>query len=381
MPVRMRASKKAKNVVMVSSAMVLFGIVMIMHAQTTITNASSSGRILQAVGDCAEEDMHHTGSMAPPMMLLTETLNLSTSHELDEFGNASPFASLAQVVGHLVRGNHVSPAKVAVNIGARDGIGTQGNTDPTWPLYRDQGFQGVVIEGDPLFEGQLRQNFRNMSSSVQPLIKMVTPDNVVGLIESAGHRTMDVLKMDIDGWDCDVLDALLSHKDWGLAVVMAEFNVKFPPPIRMRLATSPRSAYRSCARYHVYGCSLQYLAEDVMGRHGFVLAQVDWQNALFVRASLAPALGMREDRGIDVAEAYQRGYARRERRAANMPWNWDIDHLIEPGISSTQTMARAVRFLVNEGPHTQDGAVEIGCNSKKEMVRVNYKQTHAAREC
>ncbi len=310
-----------------------------------------------------------------PMLL--ETLSLTDS-EPDEFGNTSPFASLAQVVEHLLAQNQLR-SKVAVNLGARDGIGTQGNTDPTWPLYREQGFRGLVIEGDPVFESQLRANFRNLSM-VETVIRMVTPDNVAGIIESSGYRAMDVLKMDIDGWDCDVLDAMLTQKDWGLGVVMAEFNVKFPPPIRMRLATAPPSAYRSCARYHIYGCSLQYLVDAIMKKHGFVLAQVDWQNALFVNQSLASALGI-PPQGVDVDAAYERGYAQRPRRAANMPWNWDIDHLIAPGIPPHEKMSRALDYI-EQGPHTQHGSIEIGCaTTSGAMTRLHYKQTHPAREC
>lgn len=307
-----------------------------------------------------------------------QTSSCSTPEdEMDEFGNPSNFTSLYATWKCLALAMNYSSgqAPVVVNIGARDGIGTMGNTDPTWPLYSMLLSPGLAIEASEVFRGQLFENFAPLPA--KPLIATVTSENVVDLIRGHGLDSVDVLKVDIDGWDCKLLEAMLMPSGGDarsigmLKIIMAEYNVKFPPPIKMALATRPGSGFSSCARGHIYGCSLQFMNDNIMRPSGYVLAQVDWQNALYVHASLAAAAGIPEG-GIDVQEAYSRGYASRPRRAENMPWNRDVDHLIEPGISAWEAWKRAVRFVELDGGHMQDGSVLLGCGDAP-MVSVDYR--------
>lgn len=39
----------------------------------------------------------------------------------------------------------------AVNFGARDGRGSGGNTDPTYPIFAELGFRGLAVEASPVF--------------------------------------------------------------------------------------------------------------------------------------------------------------------------------------------------------------------------------------
>ena len=66
--------------------------------------------------------------------LLRDTLPLTTP-ETDEFGLPSEYVSLVGLVRHLMSEKNVT-MQTAVNLSARDGIGSMGNTDPTWPLYK-----------------------------------------------------------------------------------------------------------------------------------------------------------------------------------------------------------------------------------------------------
>ena len=89
------------------------------------------------------------------------------------------------------------------------------------------------------------------------------------------------------------------------AVVIAEFNLYFPPPIKMKLLPQPKG-WNSDLRGNIYECSLQSLDDDVMRPAGYVLLQVDWQNVLYVHRAIAAAIGM--PHGVDVQAAYHRGY-------------------------------------------------------------------------
>ena len=101
-------------------------------------------------------------------------------------------------------------------------------------------------------------------------IGYITPENIVSLIESFFPSTLDILKIDIDGWDCDVLPRVLAV--YHPAVVLVEFNQKFPPPLRIKLDYDPK--YVSEKRSHIYGCSLAWMSVDIFGPRGYMLVQV-----------------------------------------------------------------------------------------------------------
>jgi hypothetical protein len=123
----------------------------------------------------------------------------------------------------------------------------------------------------------------------------VQVQNAVELIERVGLPFVDVFKIDIDSFDCDVMPAVL--RAYRPALVIAEFNVYFPPPIKMKLVPSA-SGYDSNKRGTTYECSIQFLNDDVMRPLGYVLLQLDWQNVIYARREIAAALGMHG--GVDV---------------------------------------------------------------------------------
>ncbi len=152
----------------------------------------------------------------------------ATLPELDEFGDPSDMLSLLALVDYLVAEGHLLNPSVA-NFGARDGRGSMGNTDPTWPLFKDRRFHGVAIEAFPVHAKELANNMQGLKG-VNVLSAAATVGNAV---QMAGPRA-DIIKMDIDGWDCEVLGALVKSRDaLGTSVILAEYNVKYPPPASM----------------------------------------------------------------------------------------------------------------------------------------------------
>ena len=325
----------------------------------------SNSDIQQISALCARAAAVNRGDI--PLLLLKDVLPLGNTAppEPDEFGNPSNFTSLYQLCSSLILMKVFSSPPVAINVGARDGIGRDGNTDPTWPLFVHLGFKGVAIEGSSQFQHELESNMHKLG--VKTVISMATPENIVPLIldNLEGRNAIDVLKVDIDGWDCKLLPAILGDRRLDPPkAVMVEYNVKFPPPVKMSLATCPQSEYRSCARYHLYGCSLQYMNDDVMVPAGYALAQVDWQNALYLRKDVLSLLHLQRS-GVDVGVAYASGYSRRKGREQNFPWNRDIDHLLN---MSAQDVFVGTHRYVSSGYHLQDGAVVIGCGNGSMLV-------------
>ena len=69
--------------------------------------------------------------------------------------------------------------------------------------------------------GSLKHNLRGLPVTVTT--SFVTVDNAVALIQVAGLSSVDVFKIDIDSFDCDVLLRVL--RAFGPAVVIAEYNL------------------------------------------------------------------------------------------------------------------------------------------------------------
>lgn len=308
--------------------------------------------------------------------LCMNTFKTRLPPETDEFGDSLPVGmyTLKKMMVGLLRTHAVQEWGV-VNIGARDGVGSMGNTDPTWPLFSELHMPGMAVEASAKFENVLRHNFAHLKQNVEVRIEEVTPENVVDiLMKSPGT---EVIKMDIDGWDCDVLSAMLTlsrNKEIDVQIIMTEYNVKYPPPVLMTLATRPRASYKHCLRGHLYGCSLQYLNDYVMVPNQFVLVQVDWQNALFVRQHIATMLQMPK-LGIDLAAAYQKGYSNRMHRTRNMPWNHDVDHFLGFGQNQTQDLLQNItNFIQVYDHHKQDGNVLLGVKDSVPMKSISYKK-------
>ena len=252
---------------------------------------------------------------------LAETLRLQG--DVNEFGQQSQLLQPVSVIKKLVEDGRIGAGNrtlYAVNFGARDGKGSGGNTDPTYPLFADLGFHGLAVEADGQFVGALMHNLAGLPVLVAK--SFITVGNAVALITGARLPAVDVFKIDIDSFDCDVLPRVL--RAFAPAVVIAEYNVYFPPPIKMKLVPS-RSGYDSGKRGNIYECSIQYLNDDVMRPLGYVLLQLDWQNVIYVREEIAQGLGMAG--GVEVQAAYHQGYTTQPDRLTHIPWGKSLEPL------------------------------------------------------
>lgn len=119
----------------------------------------------------------------------------------------------------------------------------------------------------------------------------VDMDNVVALFrrnaDAMGLKQVDLLSFDLDSRDLFFLSALLND---GLrpAVVVAEYNAKFRPPIRWSVAPDDSTPWQNS---DYMGASLASLA-SLFGEHGYRLVACNpatGANAFFVRNDFAEA--------------------------------------------------------------------------------------------
>lgn len=211
---------------------------------------------------------------------------------------------------------------VAVDIAAADGK-TASNT---YALFQ-AGWRGLGVEAASGVFARLALNYQAL-----PQVTLhrgwVTPDNVNRILEACGiPREFGFLSLDIDGYDHDLLAALLGS-GFRPRLICVEINERFPPPILFNLPYSPSYVYTGD------GCSGQSIAMlDLLRRqHDYVLLGLDYQNAF-----LAPADC--ELRSVSPEEAYQVGFANRPGRNTRSPWLAEFEPL------QTMPPEEAVRWI------------------------------------
>ena len=94
--------------------------------------------------------------------------------------------------------------KVAINIGARDGI----DHDPVYELYQNYSYIGICFEGDIKMLPILRDNMKKVNDSGKiHIIEEFAKVNKMELILNyySIPKDLDVLKVDIDSYDYAIL--------------------------------------------------------------------------------------------------------------------------------------------------------------------------------
>ena len=353
-------------------AFICFGVLSVSNNNHAKQHVSSSS--LRESVSAACRDIPDTRSV--PLQYLSDVLQIEG--EIDEFGVSSRFLRPVSVVRKLMEaglapggqgedGKRPGRPLYAVNFGARDGRGERGNTDPVYPIFAELGFHGMAVEASPASFPLLNKTM--MGFPVRAVNSFITVDNALELIRDAGLPHVDVFKIDIDSFDCDVTPKVLAA--YKPLLVIAEYNVYFPPPIKMKLVPSP-SGYDSEKRSNIYECSISHLDEDVMKPLGYVLLQLDWQNVIYARQDIAAALGMKQ--GVDVQAAYHRGYTTQPNRSKLLPWgDWvdfeggkrrkhGLSHLLE--IFSHEERAAAALRWADVSSHRQEEGAIIGCGNR-----------------
>jgi hypothetical protein len=187
-------------------------------------------------------------------------------------------------------------AGFAVDLAAGDGV----TSSCTLPLFRDHGWWGLAIEGDPTRFALLEHAYLGLAR-VTPRRAWVSPDGSARLLrELAVPRDFALLNIDIDSYDLDVAAAILA--EFRPIVVDLEINEKIPPPVRFAVRYGTHFRWDEG---HCYGCSLA-AACDVVGAMGYRLEGLEYNNAFFVREDVAARFGGRIQSGLPGASGSRR---------------------------------------------------------------------------
>ncbi len=202
----------------------------------------------------------------------------------------SIFLPLARLWEEMRASSPTDMSHYVVNIGAYDGVAMN---DPIHPLLlRHPNTSGLAIEPFARTYTRLRRNmapFRNMV----PLHASVSPASAAAVLSpaadaaAASGRSIDVLKVDIDGCDCHVLESILATPALRPKLIQIELGHFVPIPIAHRDMCAQDSPGRSGGP-ELWGCSAQ-AAYDVVRPHGYSLLQYAWPDAVFVQHSVRKA--------------------------------------------------------------------------------------------
>ena len=204
---------------------------------------------------------------------------------------------------------HVRPHNLfLVNIGAASTGG--GVYDPTYPVLRafNRSFGALLIDPNPdpsLFNAYpKRDNIRITHDSIWA-------DTVVQdiLIRYNVPKDFALLKLDIDSYECSVLESIMSA-GYRPVLIHTEFNPIFPPPVRFAPLYDPATKQSWTPSLWMnngpfYGCSLSALTA-VLSSFDYVLVQVEFWDVIYVQQSVARSTGLQVAGNDEVA--YEHGF-------------------------------------------------------------------------
>lgn len=201
--------------------------------------------------------------------------------------------------------------KTYADIGAGDGI-TWSNT---CRLAID-GWRGIAFEYNLAKVHAMAAAYATLDN-VRVCHARITPKNVCVFLDAYElPQHFGVLSLDIDSYDYFVLQAILTR--FRPAIIVAEINEKFPPPIDFtRLdGDAPVPLPGLC-----YGQSISRIASLCLPLD-YAIAQLEYNNVFLVdRRRLALP-------GLSPPQAYDQGYRQRPDRLQKFPYNRNLEPVL-----------------------------------------------------
>lgn len=112
----------------------------------------------------------------------------------------------------------------------------------------------------------------------------VNPSTIIETIEHKKlGRNFNLLKLDFDGYECDVLEAILLA-GYRPKVIVIELNPIWVPPMKFALKYNIKWSYGRGQPFF-YGCSVQYAA-DLLEGYGYDFLQYPCWDGWFIRRDL-----------------------------------------------------------------------------------------------
>lgn len=203
-----------------------------------------------------------------------------------------------------------NPSMYVIDIGASSGVAS----DPVYEFLVDKEFKGLCIEGNKTKVKLLRAR-----THFDVYDEYIYPHTIIDVFQQYGvPPTFDILKIDIDGYDLEVLRRILAV--YKPRIVLAEINEKIPPPLQFEVLYKENYAWDES---HLYGFSIA-AGEKVFREHGYRVQQIyDLVNIICIDASMVseplPA----------IEDMYREQYIDKPEREKELWWNSDINYWLK----------------------------------------------------
>lgn len=241
--------------------------------------------------------------------------------------------------------------------------------DPCFPFI-DAGWDGLLVDGDPTQTAKWAARFPKKDAK-HNIVSFITFDTLHDIIEGNGYSSnsssssnndtiIDLLKIDIDSFDCFIMDNVL--KIIRPRFIVMEVNVKYPPKIRFAMfpgfdENGSQIEYDSETRKHVYGCSLAYQVIDLMKPNDYEIMHLDWNNAVYydTRAVTIHVDGESSSEHQysppSIDKLYESGYWQRSARKQKFSFNKEVEHWVTKGLPSEEIFTQIQKFYRSDSSH------------------------------
>eukprot|EP00580_Thalassiosira_gravida_P006428 CAMPEP_0201644264 /NCGR_PEP_ID=MMETSP0493-20130528/29851_1 /ASSEMBLY_ACC=CAM_ASM_000838 /TAXON_ID=420259 /ORGANISM="Thalassiosira gravida, Strain GMp14c1" /LENGTH=415 /DNA_ID=CAMNT_0048118923 /DNA_START=72 /DNA_END=1319 /DNA_ORIENTATION=+ len=232
--------------------------------------------------------------------------------------------------------------------------------DPCFPFV-DAGWDGLLVDGDPSQTTKWASRFPQKDAK-HNIVSYITSDTVGDIIagNGFGSNNVDLLKIDIDSFDCYVMHKVLQITR-PLFIVM-EVNVKYPPNIRFAMFPGFQTddgsqlPFDSEKRGHVYGCSLAYQVLDLMRPNDYEILHLDWNNAIYYDKRAAAAAAVNGDGSFEFSppsfkDLYVSNYWSRPERRSAFAFNNAIELWVMPGLGKQGIFTEIRKLYRSDSSH------------------------------
>ena len=202
--------------------------------------------------------------------------------------------------------------KYIIDIGAS----TCSINDPVYKFITNNEYKGLCIEGNKDNIEKLKQGIAN---TFEIYDNYIYPDTILEVFEKFNVPIeLDILKIDIDGFDLEVLRSILGK--YKPKIIIAEYNEKIPPPIlfEIKYKKDYEWDYSHCFGFSI--CS----GKKVMDNYNYTIIKIfELNNILCIQNDICEQLNISKTNIYDI---YNKEYELNPRRFRMLPWNENVNY-------------------------------------------------------
>jgi hypothetical protein len=207
-----------------------------------------------------------------------------------------------------------NPSFYIIDIGSSTGT----HTDPVFQFINNIKYKGLCIEGKSECV-----NILKTKTHFDIYNGYITPLNVLDVFESYKvPYNIDILKIDIDGYDLEILRVILSK--YKPMIIIAEINEKIPPPICFEVKYKEDYSWDNS---HCFGFSIQSGAKVMNNNNYKIISIYDLNNILCINDELCKSYEIQCTNTDEyIKNLYKKEYIDNLNRLHVMPWNENVNY-------------------------------------------------------